>query len=548
VALWVLFASLGLSASVVAAESYEFEHVTCPGAASTELNGINDLDEVVGVSSIANGFRLSDGACISLCVSDFPNAFDREAMNINNRGDIVGGVADAQGDRGYLLEAGSNTCEIIDCQQGINEWTSDINEAGQVVDDYFDGSTDQGFEWSSGGSCEMIPPCPGATAMSMSAITNSGAIVGVFEDQSGRHVFRIDDWRTDLTCVVIPIPVPPGTTIDVGGINDNLSIVGTFVESGELGTAFLFENDTVTIIDPCPEAENCRAIGRDINNLGAIVGSYDLDGSDVTEDRIGFVASPERSYAIDEFAAFGGPSGAASFIDGFDDGVEPPNGPLGIASYNSECPVPFSMDAEDASAGLLQLSESDACVVPDESIFEIVHRDINSMVRAGASGRVEARFPLPSGLAPHSGVGLVLFANDSNANRLGLEDLFMNLERDHDNTILAALDLEEGDVNQAIGEVDITAEIANATSITLRLDIAANGAVSARVIDSDGSFDVTIPGEHTLSFPDGTFGYAGGFDAFFQVPEPDEMLLRGTALLALAGLYGLTRRRGFGGR
>ena len=79
-------------------------------------------------------------------------------------------------------------------------------------------------------------------------------------------------------------------------INDNLAIVGTFVEFDELGTAFLFENDTVTIIDPCPgEAENCLALAGDINNLGVIVGSYDLDGFDATGERIGFIATPSSS-------------------------------------------------------------------------------------------------------------------------------------------------------------------------------------------------------------------------------------------------------------
>jgi hypothetical protein len=271
-----------------------------PGAIQT-VNGINDFGEVVGDSDLTDGFRWVDGACVSLCQSDFPDAFDREAMNINNNGDIVGGVADAQGDRGYLLQAGGESCEIIDCPQGTDEWTSDINESGQIVDDYFDGSTNQGFEWVSGASCETIPPCEGATSMGVTAITNSGVVLGAYENLSGRHVFRIDDWGTDPTCVVIPIPVPQGRTIQVEGINDDLAIVGTFVDEsqgdGEMGTAFLYENDTVTIIDPCPEeAQNCAAIGRDINNEGEIVGSYDLDGTDQVGARIGFIARvPEPS-------------------------------------------------------------------------------------------------------------------------------------------------------------------------------------------------------------------------------------------------------------
>lgn len=78
---WVLFAWLIVSGSAVAADSYEFEHVTCAGADSTELKGNNDVGGVVGDSSLG-GFSLDpNGTCTLICTSDFPGAFYREGQN-----------------------------------------------------------------------------------------------------------------------------------------------------------------------------------------------------------------------------------------------------------------------------------------------------------------------------------------------------------------------------------------------------------------------------------------------------------------------------------
>lgn len=141
------------------------------------------------------------------------------------------------------------------------------------------------------------------------------------------------------------------------------------------------------------------------------------------------VSFADFSYDIDSFMIVSDPDGDSTFIDEFDDDEEPPSGPSGPLTYNSECGFPLSQIAENG--GLLNLNKSDACEVPDEFIFEIILNDSNFFINSGIGGSIEGNFRLTNGITPNSGIGLLIFAKDENGDRAGLEDLFMLISSDH---------------------------------------------------------------------------------------------------------------------
>ena len=69
-----------------------------PNSTRTSPNGINNLDQIVGVYVDANGgehgFLLSGGTFTTI---DFPNSVTTNAWGINNRGQIVGLYVNANG-------------------------------------------------------------------------------------------------------------------------------------------------------------------------------------------------------------------------------------------------------------------------------------------------------------------------------------------------------------------------------------------------------------------------------------------------------------------
>jgi uncharacterized membrane protein len=120
--------------------------IDVPGAIGTGAFDINDRGEVVGIyadpkegdpKGTTHGFRLRKGAFTTI---DPPGAIDIEGtpgfqatapLGINNRGQVVGQYADAQGLHAYLLDDG--VYRTIDPPAGPGTTAADINDRGQIV-------------------------------------------------------------------------------------------------------------------------------------------------------------------------------------------------------------------------------------------------------------------------------------------------------------------------------------------------------------------------------------------------------------------------------
>ncbi|MFI5897053.1 hypothetical protein ACIA5D_43870 [Actinoplanes sp. NPDC051513] len=127
-----------------------FTTIDVPGAVGRSgAFDINDRGEIVGgyqdTQGMTHGFRLRDGVFTTIdppgardtlcpgppgCRADIPGFAATAPLGINNRGQVVGQYADAQGLHAYLLDHGVYT--TIDPPGGTTI-AADINDRGQIV-------------------------------------------------------------------------------------------------------------------------------------------------------------------------------------------------------------------------------------------------------------------------------------------------------------------------------------------------------------------------------------------------------------------------------
>jgi probable HAF family extracellular repeat protein len=123
--------------------------IDVPGAIASGAFDLNDRGEIVGGYSDAqgrtHGFRLRDGVFTTIdhpggrdtlcpgppgCRADLPGFAASAPLGINNRGQVVGQYADAQGLHAYLLDHGAYT--TIDPPGGTTV-AADIIDRGEIV-------------------------------------------------------------------------------------------------------------------------------------------------------------------------------------------------------------------------------------------------------------------------------------------------------------------------------------------------------------------------------------------------------------------------------
>ena len=102
------------------------------------------------------------------------------------------------------------------------------------------------------------------------------------------------------------------------------------------------------------------------------------------------------SFDIDKFTVT---SGASTFVDEFDDGVEPPSGPSGLSTY-SVLFGSFSANAE--SDGVLNMNSNDAGITGDEIAIACLLLDNTYQFIPGSGGFVEVKFSFPGGITTNS--------------------------------------------------------------------------------------------------------------------------------------------------
>jgi uncharacterized membrane protein len=117
-----------------------FNPIVFPGAALTDVEGINGRGDIVGFyedsSGNSHGLLLHKGVFTTIDVPGVAQTFG--LFGINGRGDMVGVTVDDDGnDHGFLLRHGEFT--TVDAPGSIYTDANGINDRGDIVGLFIDG-------------------------------------------------------------------------------------------------------------------------------------------------------------------------------------------------------------------------------------------------------------------------------------------------------------------------------------------------------------------------------------------------------------------------
>jgi uncharacterized membrane protein len=297
-----------------------FTTIDAPGAGTQGFQGtypasINSNGDIAGLlydSHDASHAFLRSAAGV-LTVFDAPGAAaginqGSTAFGINSSGTIVGSFFDVQFISHGYIRAPDGTFTPIDFPGNfpmtLSTIPTSLNDKGMVAGQFIDGSQVHGFVYSPGsvvGPFRAFDP-PGSNAGSSvrgfgCGINAGGAITGSFLDNNLLwHSFLR---APDGTFTTIDAPgegTIANTGTVLGSMNTNGAIVGTVYETAAIHSFLRAPDGTFTIFDPLGTGSK-GSVGADINDSGAIVGSY----TDSNLVRHGYIRTPDGTFtAIDD--------------------------------------------------------------------------------------------------------------------------------------------------------------------------------------------------------------------------------------------------------
>jgi len=235
-----------------------------PGGTFSQANSLNNLGQVVGVSSSANGirgFRYDAGGLVDLGV--VPGGASSIAYAINDVGQIVGQSGTAAAPRAFMYQNGAMSSLGV-LAGGTISRASDVNNASQVV-----GYSDTGsgasrvFVYENGVMSDLGVPA-GATSSQPTALNDRGEIVGTYTAVAAYGSFLYSAGVFQL----LP-QLPGGATVSAADISNRGQITGTFGTSASYH-AFRFSDGAFE--DLGAFAGGLFSVGRAINDAGLVVG------------------------------------------------------------------------------------------------------------------------------------------------------------------------------------------------------------------------------------------------------------------------------------
>jgi probable HAF family extracellular repeat protein len=210
-------------------EEESFCQLDYPGATATEILGINNLGQMVGMFTtlVATSGFLYDRGTFSPPLA-YPGAGNFTVLNgLNDRGEIVGVYQDAvPGEHSFLYKAGKYEALVYPGAKEIG--AQDINDSGQIVGDFPDAKGTHGFAYLENvGVFTPALDCPNGTVTALRGVNNGGQIVGGCVDaQRNEHPFLY------MAGALNPIRIPGAISASANGINDRGQIVGNFQAAG----------------------------------------------------------------------------------------------------------------------------------------------------------------------------------------------------------------------------------------------------------------------------------------------------------------------------
>jgi hypothetical protein len=297
---------LATSPPTLFAQSFTFAPINVPGAVATEARGINNNGEIVGFYKTTacvdydvkvpncptKGFKYVNGSYIKLIV---PNSTSTAVMGVNDLGDLVGFYTKADGTKHGFIWFHQNVVKTIDYPNpptATNTVPFGINKAGTVVGGLWSISSNGtfpagGWVWVNGKFSNMNPFSDGAAApccWSVNSIANSGVIAG--------QLFQADNFQAWFKAGTDEDFFLQNTDTFGTGVNSSTDMVGYNVAGGWLAKNIEANEGTNDSTEKAPSFVSVKfpnsqfTVPFGINNARALVGTY----SDSAGKQHGFLA------------------------------------------------------------------------------------------------------------------------------------------------------------------------------------------------------------------------------------------------------------------
>jgi probable HAF family extracellular repeat protein len=238
-----------------------------PAAIRMSANDINDDCQVVGQFTDAqnrvHGFVYQGE---SVCQLDYPGATTTEILGINNLGQMVGLFTTLTATSGFSYDRGTFSPPLTYPGAGNLTIPNGINDRGEIVGVYQDAAPgEHSFLYKAGNYGTLV--YPGATETGAQDINNSGQVVGDFPDPKGTHGFV---YLENVGVFTPPLDNPPSTEIALRGVNNGGQIIGGYFDAVGHEHPFLYMASSLNPI-LIPGAISASAIG--VNDRGQVVGN-----------------------------------------------------------------------------------------------------------------------------------------------------------------------------------------------------------------------------------------------------------------------------------
>jgi probable HAF family extracellular repeat protein len=242
--------------------------LTIRGATQMSANDINDNGQIVGQFTDAlgsvHGFVYEED---SFCQLDYPGASATEILGINNQGQMVGMFSMLTVTSGFLYDRGTFSSPLTFPVGGNFTVPNAINDRGEIVGVYQDAIPGEHSFLFKAGKYETLV-YPGAKETGAQGINNSGQVVGDFPDPKGTHGFV---YLENVGVFTPALDCPTGTDTALRGINNGGQIVGGCFDLQGNEHPFLYIAGGLNPI-LVPSAISASANG--INDCGLVVGNF----------------------------------------------------------------------------------------------------------------------------------------------------------------------------------------------------------------------------------------------------------------------------------
>ena len=244
----------------------KYARLDFPGSTETEVLGISNTGDIVGVYQTSgplnfHSFLWHEHQFTTL---DDPAAqFGTRAFGISNNGTVVGSIDDSQG---FILKAGEFRTFNAPQRRGdtLQTQLNGISNSGWMVGQVLSGGNWRGF-WRNGDDLDFLEP-QFANDNEVTGINAGGDIVGCHDANSGFVAFRVELTEHSETGESFPHQQPLVSC--ASAINDFRVVVGNYFRVGQPNGFLAVPQLTLNVVGP----KNHSSVTSPVHLLAGAIG------------------------------------------------------------------------------------------------------------------------------------------------------------------------------------------------------------------------------------------------------------------------------------